>query len=620
MSTTTFLDLPVTVLHATILLNGDTFNALRGTCRQMREYVDSFVTKCNFALKKCHDIGNDDKGVPWLAHRFPMLKTIDMSANRFHNYVTTPRQMYVRTMPACIRGSVDIGTLTELLVRHRLLTDEFIADLPKLTSLRKLDLCGCISKTIDVKLSAFLPTTLVHLDIAKCFTYEHLSWTTKLPCLQWLSVAWSKLHDMSHISKSKNLTHLDITGCVHVDKLVVPSSLKTLLAIYCINLSDLSPLRIADNLSYLDVTGCCRITSFVSYGGISKTMKHLTTTTLSEGNMYTLRQFENIETLDTHVYDDHETLMHIGKTLLHLRAFIKSNLKVDLACFTRLRSLQIAYLQITSSNVVWRSLTTLTSLDILETVDDFIGVDKMTSLQVLKGIIVDRVTDFSPLLKLTRLRTLELTLETSGEKVDFSSIAEMTYLDHFRVHGCKRMASLLPLATLAAFTSLKVSDLVDGDLGPLAMLSRLRALDFTTGYVEINSIRSLSILSSLTTVTIIDVAHVPCPLPTTLLNLSLKRCFKLVDLTPYTSSLARIDTLSIDRCPIRNLTPLSLLTTLKDLSIRYIDATDMSPLSTLVQLTHLVIRSQFELDYSPLVTCTALKMGVCNEYCVCEGG
>lgn len=348
-----------------------------------------------------------------------------------------------------------------------------------------------------------------------------------------------------------------------------------------------------------------------------------------------LRRFGALESLKACIktLEDQNTLAALGRSLVTLDV---SSYKTQCALhgLEGLRSLQLGYCetQVGERIVTFAcpSLRGLTSLRVDCCVDDasVACIGGMTALQDLRGLIVDEVTDYSPLTALVALRTLCVNLKawTATPLVDMSAIAKLTGLRAFEIHGCNRVRNLVPLASLAAFTTLYVSSFCDADLGPITALTGLRVLALQNhnrgalAEAEVEDLSPLTALSALTSLSIDSfpgVAALPWGLPCGLRHLKIRGCPKVVDLWPL-QTLKAVSRMYIGRCPVLDLTPLGALTSLTDLDVKNIPAEDLTPLSALVGLQHLRIRLLEPRDMSLLLAaCTALRNGVCGDACTC---
>jgi Leucine-rich repeat (LRR) protein len=614
------MDMPGAVLVCMCAALGDVpggINALRGTCRGVRDALDGqAIGGAALAPADCHR-RDSDKGLSWLAGRFPMLTTLDISANYAELW-----NMYPVFDPAVLPS---MRYLTTFKARNRAAPPDFL--LPP--NLRTLDILGCRDSH-----PRSLPTSLTDVNISSCNIGENLAWTRDLVRLKRLCVGWNqRLVDLSALADHPALTHLDITGCCNVTSLVVPPCLQGLEAAHSV-LADLTPLRVTSGLTYLSLQGSRGITTLAGIGASSSTLKNVNVVCTGLPDLRDMRRFCALGSLKASLQTsaDQTTLAMLGGTLLDLEMPTSPVMRCDLSGFTALRSLWVVYRQ---DMVCVSSLRALTSLHMAGGVDNRMvaQIGALTALQHLSGLVVDKVSDFSPFAALTLLRKLVLNFKLAEETpvVDMSAIATLTGLHTLTINGCNRLRNLEPLAT--ALSSLSIPNTCDGDLGCIEALTGLRTLDICNDqfhtYTWSKWVVDLSPLSALTALTSLRIRHfprlacLPPGLPQGLQTLDILYCTMLCDLSPL-QTLTAIRRLYLDGCPACDLRPLGTLTSLTDLAVQNTPADDVSPLSALVGLEHLRITRRrstavtSELDLSPLAACTALRKGVCGLSCFCE--
>ena len=469
-------------------------NALRSTCREMRDTLDRMVVTSAEFVTDGKNYQYDVDGLSWLARRVPMLVALDVSAG--HDMCWPAPWNTGRICDAGIIGRMQ--HLTSLKALHRMLPDGWT--LP--SSLREVNLCGC--GALPRSLTTWpLPASLMDVDFAMCGLNDErddgYNWTRPLVAMKRLCVARNlRLTNMSALADHPSLTYLDISGC-DVSCLVVPRTLRVLKAEYCADLSDLTPLRAAaDTLASIDVRGCHKVATLAGIG-------------------------TTIETLDACIYVDDPMVAHVCA---------------------------------------------------------------MTGLRELRGLVINDVSDFSPFAALKSLRTLVMHVGRPWEMtpvMDLSAIATLTGLHDFEIHGCNRLRNLVPLASLSAFTKLHVHAFCDG-MDHVTALKNLRMLDIIDGFHRVDGwgtspvcdLSPLTALSALTFLRICEfpsVTVLPLGLSCVLEHLDINCCPRLNDVSSL-QSYTMLRSLSLDGCPLSDLTPLGALTALTNLRpLRGLDLT-----------------------------------------------
>jgi Leucine-rich repeat (LRR) protein len=593
-------------------------NALRNTCHGLRDALDAHAIES--AVVTWDDKGT---GLAWLAWRFPGLTALDVSA--------PPNDAQMRIDERAV-GS--LRSLVTLKVRNLCFIAGMVALPP---GLRVLDLCGC-SGLNDTMMAC--PASLTDVDVSHCATDSLLDWTRKLVGLRRLCVAWSRgLSDLSALADHGALTYLNISGCGGVSRVVVPPSLQVLRAMHCSGLADLSPLSVAPGLTSLSVCHSSRLTSLADIG--CRRLKEAYVTYTGLPDLRDLRNFRALETLTTclRTREDEATLTALGGTLVSLELQRHHggpqdpDVAWDLRGLTRLRSLKVVHGWIDVTG--FASLRSLTRLDMCKQADNAMvaSIGAMTALQELHGLMVGAVTDFAPFAALRALRTLVLHYSGVPDSdmapahyvplAPLAPLAMLTGLRTLEIKDCTRPSCIVPLASLSALTSLSIPYVWDGDLGPVAALTGLRTLDVGAGPRRLDDMSPLTALTALTSFTIRDFGGaLPWRLPQALRSVQLSGCTKVRDLSSLTT-LTALSTLYMNGCGRIDLAHVAAMTTLTNLTIKYMALNDVSPLTALTGLRHLLIidavRPTSGIRGVPDVAaaCKRLRKGVCGFGCMC---
>ena len=225
------------------------------------------------------------------------------------------------------------------------------------------------------------------------------------------------------------------------------------------------------------------------------------------------------------------------------------------------------------------------------------GLTSLTDLQlggygllIANGVAGNAITDLSPLSGLTSLTFLDL---NSNQIADVTPLAGLTSLTYLQLGG-NAITDLSPLSGLTSLTLLELDNnrvrvhLYEGlsDLSPLADLTSLTYLELGS-----NEIADVSPLAGLTA----------------LRRLGLSSCHRLDLGTLPISSFTSLESLSLARASIGDLSSLSGLTSLTFLDLSGNGIADLSPLSGLTSLTFLDLRGNDIADLSPLAGLTALR-------------
>ncbi len=229
-------------------------------------------------------------------------------------------------------------------------------------------------------------------------------------------------------------------------------------------------------------------------------------------------------------------------------------------------------LNLTSLNAQNRDITDLTGLE---------HAHNLTTLN-LEGAYVDgegwvnsnKISDYSPLIGLTQLTTLNLTFNAL---TDVSFLSGLTQLKNLHL-GNNTLSDISALAGLTQLTGLTLWNNAITDLTPLASLTQLTSLELSGNPLsDVSSLAGLVQLRSLS-----------------LSGLSLSEVSALSDLRQLTS-------LSIYGTSVSDVSPLAGLTQLIYLHLWSNAISDIAALSGLTQLQGLNLRNNAILDVSPLV-------------------
>ncbi len=184
------------------------------------------------------------------------------------------------------------------------------------------------------------------------------------------------------------------------------------------------------------------------------------------------------------------------------------------------------------------------------------------------------ISDFSPLAKLAKLKTLEL-YSTPG-LVDVAPLAKLTQLTTLRLNH----TGVSDVAPLANLTQLKTLDLgrTAVDVASLAKLTQLKTLElWETGVLDVTPLAKLTQLKTL--------------------NLSDSG---VSDVAPL-ANLTQLTRLGLGLTAVSDVAPLAKLTLLKTLGLDHTAVSDVAPLAKLTQLTYLNLSYTAVSDVAPLL-------------------
>ena len=227
------------------------------------------------------------------------------------------------------------------------------------------------------------------------------------------------------------------------------------------------------------------------------------------------------------------------------------------------------------------------------------------------------ISDFSPIVELTRLTQLNLSgcgisdvsfvsgliqlteLQLGDNSIlDISPLAELKQLNQLYLWN-NTISDISPLAELKKLTSLRLGDNIISDISPLAKLTQLTSL-----YLWNNTISDVTPLTELKKLTwlmlsdnsILDISPLADLKQLTGLGLGGNI---ISDISPL-AKLTQLTKLWLWNNTISDVTPLAELKKLTSLSLNINSISDISPLAKLTQLTELSLNSNSISDISPL--------------------
>ena len=209
---------------------------------------------------------------------------------------------------------------------------------------------------------------------------------------------------------------------------------------------------------------------------------------------------------------------------------------------------------------------------------DLTGLEHAHNLRELylhgREVNSNAISDFTPLERLTNLRTLQLSDCSLSDIAFLAELPQLTYLN----------LSNNPISNVSALAGLTELDLLDlsgtsvSDISALSGLTQLFGL-----YISGTSVSDLSALSGLTQLN----------------SLSLSSN-EISDVSSL-SGLTQLTYLDLSGNAISDISPLTGLTQLTSLHLSSNEISDISPLSDLTQLTDLSLNYNAILDVSPLI-------------------
>lgn len=233
-------------------------------------------------------------------------------------------------------------------------------------------------------------------------------------------------------------------------------------------------------------------------------------------------------------------------------------------------------------------LTPLAELVCLEVLSLFwcgkvTDLSPLVSLTGLKSLIfgLTGVTDLLPLASLTGLQSLDF----SGTRVtDLSPLASLDGLQSLSFGGGTGVTDLSPLASLTSLRSVEFSFTGVEDLSPLVSLPGLQGLEF--GFSGVTDLSPLALVPGLRRV-----------------NFGFTG---VSDLSPL-ACLSGLQSLIFSHTSVTSLLPLASLTDLQRLDFRSTAVTDLSPLESLSGLQSLDFSSTAVTDLLPLESLSSLQ-------------
>ena len=273
-------------------------------------------------------------------------------------------------------------------------------------------------------------------------------------------------------------------------------------------------------------------------------------------------------------------------------------------------------------------METLTGLEAhlldFSNVSDLTGIEYAVELTIL-NLAHNNITDISALSHLTKLASLSLDGNSISDIVALSNLSELEYLnlsgnkiaDISALSNLKKLSNLRlganQISDISALSGLSITWLIldsnqISDLSPLSEMVSLGELN-----VSGNQISDISALSNLTNLwwlflhnnEISDISALSGL--TNLTRLSLYRNTEVTDLSPL-SKMLRLKELSIQETLVSDLSPLSGLTNLSRLEASNTPISDISVLSNLSNLTWLKLESVKISDISALSDLTQLTV------------
>ena len=235
-------------------------------------------------------------------------------------------------------------------------------------------------------------------------------------------------------------------------------------------------------------------------------------------------------------------------------------------------------------------------------VSDLSPLARLTKLITL-NLSDNSISDLSPLTGLTQLTT---SLDLNDNLIsDLSPLAGLVNLTHLEL-GNNLISDLSPLADLTKLSRLWLYRNSISDLSPLADLITLRTL-----HLQVNSVSDLSHLARLTRLTELDLYCNPVSDISPLAGLTNLRGLilndnSISDISPLAGLTNLTSWLYLSGNSISNLSPLAGLINLENLDLRSNLIADLSPLAGLTNLKNLDLRSNLIADLSPLVGLTSL--------------
>jgi Leucine-rich repeat (LRR) protein len=384
---------------------------------------------------------------------------------------------------------------------------------------------------------------------------ERLCENREITSLDLSGCVW--LTDLSPLSGLSQLTSLDLSDCESLTFLSELSGLirLTSLNLYgCSSLVDLSGLSGLSQLTSLNLSGCKSLTDLSPLSGLSQ----LTSLNLSYcESLVDLSGLSGLSQLTSLDLSECESLTSLS----------------ELSGLSRLTSLQLSKKRLDRPNLALlkRSERSLADLSALS------GLCQLTSLVIWN---FESLTDLSWLSGLSQLTSLDISgCESLTSLPPMSGLIRLTSLD---LGGCKSLTSLSSLSGLIRLTSLNLygcSSLID--LSGLSGLSQLTSLDLS-GCKSLTDLSGLSGMSQLT-------------------SLNLSYCESLIDLSEL-SGLSQLTSLNLSGCKsLTDLSPLSGLSRLPSLDLSECDRIfDLAPCEGFIALESLEFTSRRVQSIEPL--------------------
>ncbi|MFC1716071.1 leucine-rich repeat domain-containing protein [Candidatus Poribacteria bacterium] len=373
-----------------------------------------------------------------------------------------------------------------------------------------------------------------------------------------LVAAEKNIQDISGIERCINLTTLNLNNNQIVD--ITPlSNLTNLERLFLIDnpISDMKPLSKLTRLTNLNLGGT----------GI--------------GDLAFLANLTRLESTNLDVNQISDITPLAGLTNLAQLSLIDNQITdiISLSKLTNLEALRLRGnpIEIDSDDLALLSkLTNLTSLDISDNnIRDITGIEGCVNLErLMLGTLYDRS-------------------ESSNDVEDISPLKELTNLVELSL-ASNKVSNIEPLSGLTNLTWVNLNNNQITDAAPLAKLTNLERLQ-----LKDNPIGDVTFLPNLTNLTLFSIWDLPAD--------------DIDGVLQMLSDFPNLTRLSLCRCGITNLTPLSKLTGLISLELWGNQISDLSPLSDLTELEWLVLGNDQISDITPLAGLTNLTTLALNK-------
>jgi len=233
-------------------------------------------------------------------------------------------------------------------------------------------------------------------------------------------------------------------------------------------------------------------------------------------------------------------------------------------------------------------------------VTDATPLAKLTNLQSI-DLGLTRVTDATPLAKLTNLQSIDLSFTGVTDVTPFAKLTNLQSIDL----SFTGVTDVIPLAKLTNLQSLNLSNTGVTDVTPLAKLTNLQSIDLSgTRVTDVIPLAKLTNLQSidLNGTRVTDV--IPLAKLTNLQSLNLSNT-GVTDVTPL-AKLTNLQSLNLSNMGVTDVTSLAKLTNLQSLNLSNTGVTDVTPLAKLTNLQSLNLSGMGVTDVTPLAKLTNL--------------